>query len=233
MKNFNTVKEYLDFLTETDDYMSFTEQYKDLSKSSFWVAANITNIPNIDYILTSKPKIHHSELSTITMLPSEISYHKKHNFSNGYNRHEATSLQKIADLLGFVNPTLCINNQPPGAMMGRHVDTLTGYLFEKLKNPDQVSFNNELRQPADTPPIYRCFVALDDWYPGQIVSFEPYFWTEWQKGDVAFFDWRYTPHATANLGSHDRPFLKITGALTDNSWVEEARLTKQKRELIL
>jgi len=72
-------------------------------------------------------------------------------------------------------------------------------------------------------PIWRCFVALADWEPGQLVNFEPNFWTEWKEGDVVFFDWKNTPHSTANCSSKNRPFLKITGVLDDDSFVEEAR----------
>ena len=55
------------------------------------------------------------------------------------------------------------------------------------------------------------------------MNFEPDFWTKWKKGDVLFFDWRNTPHSTANCGTKDRPWLKITGTLKDDSYVLDAR----------
>ena len=45
----------------------------------------------------------------------------------------------------------------------------------------------------------------------------------WKKGDVLFFDWRNTPHSTANCGIDNRPFLKVTGTLNDDTYVTDAR----------
>ena len=58
-----------------------------------------------------------------------------------------------------------------------------------------------------------------------ILNFEPNFWHGWKKGDVMFFDWQNTPHSTANCGTEDRPLLKITGTLDDDSFVTIARNT--------
>ena len=103
--------------------------------------------------------------------------------------------------------------------MARHVDTISCLVNEQIRDIKSEPFDRDLRQPKNSKPIYRCFVALDDWHPGQIVNFEPHFWTNWKKGDVCFFHWRTTAHSTANTGWHDRPLLKITGTLTDDSWV--------------
>ena len=230
--DFKNVKEYLDFLKDSD-YMSFTENHVDLKKSCFWLAARVENIPNVQELIESEPDIAHSDISSITMLPKEREYHEKNNFTNGYDRHNADSLQNIIDALGFEDASATVNNQPPGVMMGRHTDSLTCYLFDHLEDHENIPFDNELRQPANSKKIYRCFVALDDWHPGQIVNFEPHFWTEWKKGDVVFFEWRHTPHGTANLGSHDRPFLKITGSLSNDSWVYNAKNYGTVRKITL
>lgn len=71
--------------------------------------------------------------------------------------------------------------------------------------------------------IYRCFVALEDWQPGQIVNFEPGYWENWKKGDVVFFDWRNTIHSTANTGEHNRPLLKITGTIPNDTYITLAQ----------
>ena len=94
------------------------------------------------------------------------------------------------------------------------------------------TYTFQKKQPKGTKPVYRCFVALDNWHPGQIVNFEPNFWTEWKKGDVLFFDWRNTPHSTANCGKKDRPLLKITGTLKDPTYVDEARQDKLVKTFI-
>jgi len=39
------------------------------------------------------------------------------------------------------------------------------------------------------------------------------------------FDWQNTPHSTANCGIEDKPLLKITGTLDDDSFVNIARNT--------
>ena len=43
--------------------------------------------------------------------------------------------------------------------------------------------------------------------------------SEVTRGDVVFFDWRNTPHSTANCGTHDRPILKITGVIQNDDYV--------------
>lgn len=233
MNSFNTVKEYLDYLHDPNiDYMSITNNFANIDKSCFWVAANIQGLPDSSFIFDLEPDIKHDELVSETQTPSEMKYHREHNFGNGYDRHKADSFHFVADLLGFEDPFIVINNQPPGALMGRHVDTITCYLNDKDENVLNMPFDNKLRQPLSSKPIYRCFVALADWKPGQIVNFEPHFWTEWEKGDVVFFDWQNTPHGTANIGSHNRPFLKITGTLKNDSWVIKAKESNQSKKFI-
>ena len=109
--------------------------------------------------------------------------------------------------------------------MHRHIDFVSCYTYEQSDDKDflELDYDKERRQPKGQKDIWRCFVALDDWKPGQIVNFEPGFWTKWKKGDVLFFDWRNTPHSTANCGVDNRPFLKVTGILDDDSYVTDAR----------
>jgi len=37
---------------------------------------------------------------------------------------------------------------------------------------------------------------------------------QWKAGDVMWFRWQDLPHASANCGHMNRPFLKITGKKT-------------------
>jgi len=216
-----TVQDYINFLEDdTIDWRNLNESFIDSDKSGFWVPATIKNLPSAEELQNFEPVIRAQELNRTTMTQSEIALHEKHNFGNGYDRHQPDArFLKIASLLGFENTSVWINNQPPGALMARHVDTISCLVHEQIDKIKNEPFDRELRQPKNAKPIYRCFVALDDWHPGQILNFEPQFWTNWKKGDVCFFHWRTTAHSTANTGWHHRPLLKITGTLKDDTWV--------------
>ncbi len=222
------VKDLLAFLEDPKaDVMELMKTLVDPAKSGFWIAANVDFDIDIDTIICNKPAISHHDISTTTRTASEIEHHKKHNFTNGYDRHNPTEeVMKIASALGFnTNPSCYINNQLPGTLMHRHIDFVSGYIYEKSEDTEflELEYDKERRQPKGQKDLWRCFVALDDWKPGQIVNFEPGFWTNWKKGDVLFFDWRNTPHSTANCGIDNRPFLKITGILDDDSFVMDAK----------
>jgi hypothetical protein len=199
----------------------------DPAKSGFWIAANVDFNLDIDKIINAEPEISHDDISNTTRTASEIEHHKKYKFTNGYDRHTPSGeVLKIASALGFnSNPSCHINNQLPGTLMHRHIDFVSCYTYEQSNDNDflELEYDKERRQPKGQKDIWRCFVALDDWKPGQIVNFEPGFWTKWKKGDVLFFDWRNTPHSTANCGIDNRPFLKVTGTLNDDTYVTDAR----------
>ncbi len=222
------VKDLLAFLEDPKaDVMELMKTLVDPAKSGFWIAANVDFDIDIDTIICNKPAISHHDISTTTRTASEIEHHKKHNFTNGYDRHNPTEeVMKIASALGFnTDPSCYINNQLPGTLMHRHIDFVSGYIYEQSEDTEflELEYDKERRQPKGQKDLWRCFVALDDWKPGQIVNFEPGFWTNWKKGDVLFFDWRNTPHSTANCGIDNRPFLKITGILDDDSFVMDAK----------
>jgi hypothetical protein len=229
-----TVGDFLDFIEDPDiNHVDFTNSFANNMEQSCWVAAHVTNTPDYKQILKNKPEISATELSSTTMTASELEHHKSHNFGNGYDRYKPESnLVKIADALGFENASIWINNQPPGAVMGRHVDCITCYMHESEDELKSQLFDKERRQPANSKDIWRCFVALEDWEPGHIVNFEPNFWTNWSKGDVLFFDWRNTAHSTANTGVKDRPFLKITGTMKDDQFVLDAKQDQNKIKVI-
>jgi hypothetical protein len=227
----DTVKDLLDFIEDPKcDVMGMSESLVDISKSKFWTAANVNFSFNLDESLARDPSIRHDELSTTTMVPSELEKHKNHNYGNGYDRIAPDdNVWKIVKALGFGdNSSVWINNQPPGTVMGRHVDFIGCFTYENVETDRsllEMKYDKSLRQPKELKTIWRCFVALDDWKPGQIVNFEPNFWTNWKKGDTVFFDWRNTPHTTCNGGFDQRPFLKITGVIDNDDYVTKARET--------
>ncbi len=225
----DTVQDLLDFMEDPKcDVMGMSNALVDIDKSSFWTAANVEFDINLSEILNSTPAIRHDEISATTMVPSELEYHKKNSYTNGYDRIKPNAdLSKIVKALGFGdNSSVWVNNQPPGVLMGRHVDFISCFTYENLDNASLVNtmkYDKDKSQPVELKTIWRCFVALDDWHPGQLVNFEPGFWTHWKKGDVVFFDWKNTPHSTANCGSKHRPFLKITGVIDDDKYVISGR----------
>jgi len=228
--NVNTVGDFLNFIEDPQiDYMNWSASFADSNKSGFWIGAKVKNIPDVSNFIDKNPQIKSTELSLTTMTPSERDHHEKFNYGNGYDRHiPPKELVKIADILGFKSQSVYINNQPPGTVMGRHVDSITCFLYDQPGDFKSQKFDRERRQPHGSKDIWRCFVALDDWHPGQIVNFEPNFWTQWKKGDVLFFNWQYTAHSTANAGMHNRPFLKITGEIDEDQFVLDAKQDQSK-----
>jgi hypothetical protein len=231
-KKWSEIKKVKDFLAFCEDpkvdFMPFIETLIDHEKRSFWTAGNIEFDLDIQSAIDEDPQIHHKEISSTTRTVAEIEHHKKYNFGNGYNRHIPNDqILKIVSALGFEEGySSYINNQPPGVLMHRHIDSVSCYSYEKSEDQEEFldrEYDKIRRQPKGQKEIYRCMVALDDWHPGQIFALEPGFWTNWKKGDVMFFDWRNTPHYTANCGVHHRPLLKITGTLSDDSWVFEGK----------
>ena len=223
----NSIKTVSDFITwqndPLNDVQSFLDKTRDPRAAGFWKAAHIDIPKNILFAL-SDPDIKHDELNEINRTPSEIKNHKLHNFTTGYNRHQANDIcRQIAKTLGFgEDATIYINNQEPGNVVFRHMDYLSCYTHEQ-EDFLNLEYDQKKKQPKGFPDVWRAFVALDDWHPGQIFQFEPYFWTHWKRGDVVFFDWRNTAHATANCGTRDRPILKITGIIDNDDYVLVAR----------
>lgn len=235
--NIQTVKDFLSFCEDPQcDTQNFFTTLVDTKQSSFWTAANVQFDFDVDKLLTQTPEIKSNELSEITMHPAELKYHKENNFGNGYDRISPNkNTQKIVRALGFGrNSSVWVNNQPPGALMGRHVDCISCFTYENSQDQNVLAmkYDKVLRQPAKLKPIWRCFVALADWCPGQMVNFEPEFWSNWKKGDVVFFDWRHTPHSTANCSSKHRPFLKITGVIDNDEWVLQTKQSNTIKKFI-
>jgi hypothetical protein len=232
----SSVKDFLEFIEDpTIDVLDFMKTLVDPSKSGFWIAAHVDFNIDMEEILKSEPQIRHDQILNITRTPSEIEHHKKYNFTNGYDRHlPSKELNKIISALGFNSrPSAYINNQPPGALTHRHIDFVSCYIHERSDDDNflNLDYDKERRQAKGHHDVWRCFVALDDWKPGQMVNFEPGFWTNWKKGDALFFDWRNTPHSTANCGIDNRPLLKITGTIDDDDYILHAKKTGKIKRL--
>jgi len=236
----STVGDFFKFIEDPElDVMTFMIELCDLEKSGWWIVGNVKFNIAVEDILKSKPQIKATDVSTITRIPCEEKHHDLYGYTNGYDRFVAEGeLNKIVEALGFEpGYNAVINNQPPAGLLHRHSDYITTYMYEKNEKGEFTSmdkpYDKSLRQPEGSKPIYRCFVALDNWYPGQIVYFEPALWTHWKKGDVMFFDWRNTPHSSANTGLHQRPLLKITGTLKDSLYVDQARGTDKRKQFTI
>lgn len=97
--------------------------------------------------------------------------------------------------------------QWPGQFFGMHIDKLWH------------------RNPVDPTRIVRIIVHLDDYEPGQSITYGNCILTQWRAGDVHIFDTLNVPHGTANLSVKPRPNLTITGlrtAITDQKLLESS-----------
>ena len=243
-----TVRDFFEFIEDPEvDATGYFMKLCDLKKRSSWVSARIDFDYDATEILKGEPQIRANEISNTTRTPYEIkNHHQKYGFTNGYERYKINDVMiKIVEALGFEEGySAYVNNQPPGIMMYRHCDFGMCYQYEQIaraqadkgaklkehggalkenENILDMEFDKELRQPKGLKPLWRCLVALDDWHEGQILNWEPGLWKNFKKGDVLFWDFRHTPHSTANTGVHDRPLLKITGTIKDDSYILEAR----------
>lgn len=108
---------------------------------------------------------------------------------------ESRLRETLADFLKLEASTLLmrIQVQAPGEMVALHLDPLKTQLFG-----------------ADDQCIHRYAWFLEDQQPGQVWLMD----TQsilWKAGDLVYFDNTRLPHATANLGYHDRYVMIITG----------------------
>lgn len=108
---------------------------------------------------------------------------------------ESKIRHQLADYLNLEEDTLLmrIQVQAPGEMIALHLDPLKTKLFG-----------------AENKEIVRYAWFLEDQHPGEV-------WLmnntaiHWKAGDLIYFDNTKLPHATANLGYHDRYVMIITG----------------------
>ena len=110
-------------------------------------------------------------------------------------------INKIVEAFQFDDPYAQIILQKPGEMFTLHIDVVAcDPRSMEAANKDETNM--------------RVFVALEDWCWGQYLMMGNHHWTNWKAGDVMWFRWQDLPHASANCGHMNRPFLKITGKQT-------------------
>jgi hypothetical protein len=108
---------------------------------------------------------------------------------------ESVLRAELSDFLKLEASTLLmrIQVQAPGEMIALHLDPLKTRLFG-----------------TNDQSIHRYAWFLEDQKPGQIWLMNEQA-IQWKAGDLVYFDNTRLPHATANIGYHDRYVMIITG----------------------
>lgn len=104
---------------------------------------------------------------------------------------------RMLEETGLVDTKQAFHIQYPGEMLNLHIDKQ----YEMNENPLNVA---------------RFFVFLEDWKPGHFLQMGTSF-IQWRKGDIIHFDWKNTPHASANAGWDPRCLCQITGTITQKT----------------
>ena len=121
---------------------------------------------------------------------------------------DCVTFDKINTALGMTESTIKFHNQRTGQMLTEHIDNFAGRA-ERDNSFKVVKIDKH-------PEIIRRFVImLSDWQLGQVFMLGNATWTQWRAGDCITWEWRDIPHATCNMGWHDRPMLQITGHVSD------------------
>jgi hypothetical protein len=111
---------------------------------------------------------------------------------------DAPICQQMTGFFVLKDPKPKLHVQFTGEMLNIHID--------KLYDLD-----------ADPDNVIRIMVMMQDWEPGQFIMYGNQMFDQWRAGDVHTFDWRNTPHATANASLSPRPMLVITGVKTERT----------------
>jgi hypothetical protein len=123
---------------------------------------------------------------------------------------DVEQFQAIVEALGVDDATIKFHNQRTGQMLVTHIDNFAAR--EERENSFKVT---ELDK---NPELIRRFaIMLSDWQLGQIWQIGNATWTQWRAGDCITWEWQDIPHATCNMGWHDRPLCQITGYVTDKT----------------
>jgi hypothetical protein len=118
-------------------------------------------------------------------------------------------LYKLRTQLGFMEVGFGggFHIQHPGQLFPFHVDELPN-----IRGNDPDHWSNQ--KPES---IARLEIMVHDWQPGHVWAYGNTYWKQWKAGDIAWHDWRNTPHATANIGRSDRVTLQLTGWTTEQT----------------
>lgn len=107
------------------------------------------------------------------------------------------TIQKMADWFGISSAQKNVHTQYTGQQFTLHIDKQWARCLE---NPDRV---------------VRFIIMLEDWKPGQFYSYGTYNYSHWRAGDINYYSWQDTPHATANASLWPRSILRVTGLKSD------------------
>lgn len=138
----------------------------------------------------------------------DLGLHEDHTFF--HNLKPATDvLLKIRDAFGFKTERFGggFHIQKPGMMFPYHVDEIPN-----IKDNDP---NHWIDQHPEA--VARLEIMVYDWQPGHVWAYGNTYWKQWKAGDIAWHNWRDTPHGTCNFGRTDRVTLQATGWTTDKT----------------
>ncbi len=97
--------------------------------------------------------------------------------------------------------------QRPGQMLMYHHDLY--YAIIRDVDPELAWKPEKLR---------RFVVFLEDWKPGHVWIAGNTTYSHWKKGECITWSWIDMPHGTANLSSHPRYSIHLTGYMTEKSF---------------
>lgn len=123
-------------------------------------------------------------------------------------RERLPNIFKMIDWFEFTPESVeaRIHVQSPGQVFPVHVDGLDA------QKTDPATRKEMRRNPRKW---CRVQVMLEDWVWGHVWAMGNSYWSQWHAGDIMYFKWWETPHATANCGFAKRYSLQITGVATD------------------
>jgi hypothetical protein len=141
--------------------------------------------------------------------------------SLGVTEENYPVLHELSKKFKFIKFSSAIQYQPPGGILPRHTDFLTG-MWDQFSTGEN-NFVNMLFDPITKSPKgyfgIRVMIALTDWVPGQVFGFQDDYWTNWKLGDVITFDWAHARHFTANASYAPRAYLKVSGIVDKHHWI--------------
>ncbi len=224
-----TFGEWIDFLKR--DHKNYYEMTREVAShywpnhSGFDMLGNISGNPEFTKLLEKITYTEVLEKDDKHKDNSEVRLDLSHGYKLGFDKlNHVKGLEAITDALGMDRPDTTIHLQHPSQICKLHMDNIASYfqhITEVTNEFNQQELDHKMRQPKGSKNLYRMFVALDDWHPGQSWMWGDTPWVGWKKGDVVNFQWRAVPHGTCNFGWHLRPMLRITGFLNDESIVNK------------
>ena len=116
--------------------------------------------------------------------------------------------RNIAEYFALEEATIKFHNQRTGQLLNLHIDNFAG-------RKERGNTFKEIAADRNPELMRRFVIMLDDWEHGQVFQLGNSNWHQWKRGECITWEWRDIPHATCNMGWHDRPMLQVTGWTTD------------------